>query len=177
MSTSPFRSSAFSCPKCKLALVATDDVPDAFGCRQCGGMWLGEAAASSLEAAMNEALVDASTTLANSAAVEPGAEVGLRGCPICEQPLERTRVARVTLDICNLHGTWFDRNELRAFAAAFAIARENPRVQLRGTEPSRADAYARDARDAENAVGSVLGVLGGICTVINAINDPYKRRF
>lgn len=33
-------------------------------------------------------------------------------CPVCARPMSAERQYRITLDICEEHGVWFDRGEL-----------------------------------------------------------------
>lgn len=45
---------------------------------------------------------------ANAALVAEGA----RRCPICQAPMQTERRNDETIDVCNEHGIWLDRNEL-----------------------------------------------------------------
>lgn len=46
---------------------------------------------------------------------EAGDEI-VRRCPVCDAPLVHTKRARVSIDVCTAHGTWFDRDELGRMA-------------------------------------------------------------
>ena len=87
-------------------------------------MWLDTAAASHITQVL------CSETLAHA---EAGARVArhpvdTRGdiaCPTCGAVAQRSLAgqARVEIDVCPAHGTWFDRNELERVAQAHAAAR------------------------------------------------------
>lgn len=46
----------------------------------------------------------------------PVAAEGTRQCPVCTRPMASVRSGHVTLDVCEAHGTWFDRDELGRLA-------------------------------------------------------------
>jgi Zn-finger nucleic acid-binding protein len=41
---------------------------------------------------------------------------GSRKCPVCQHAMASVRAGHVTLDVCEPHGTWFDRDELGRLA-------------------------------------------------------------
>jgi Zn-finger nucleic acid-binding protein len=95
-----------------------------YGCGACGGIWLDRAMSERLTRALDpDALA-----LADAASQHACAQVDLSpalACPRCRSALARHDVggARVHVDSCATHGTWFDRDELQKVARAFSVAR------------------------------------------------------
>jgi Zn-finger nucleic acid-binding protein len=50
-------------------------------------------------------------------------EGGNRPCPVCRKPMSGARVERVLLDVCEVHGIWFDPIELEAALASGMLDR------------------------------------------------------
>lgn len=93
-------------------------------CGRCGGVWLDNDSARRIHEAAPEgavALADQATA-AGTASVDGAAAAP---CPLCAKPMARIPIqaARVEVDACGSHGTWFDRGELHAVADAFAAIR------------------------------------------------------
>ncbi len=42
-------------------------------------------------------------------------------CPACAKPMERKRLHRLDLDICDRHGVWFDGKELQETLFRYAM--------------------------------------------------------
>ncbi len=91
-----------------------------FECARCHGLFV--------EAA-KVALLLRHATLEDEAAAgdgRPGARTHERGavrylkCPVCHTPMTRAAAKGrgVVVDVCSLHGTWFDANELDAVIGA-----------------------------------------------------------
>jgi hypothetical protein len=76
-------------------------------------------------------------------------------CPFDGEPLGRVKVDGVDVDVCKVHGTWFDAGEVRRIANAYT-------AQL----AERLPAVRRDSSAAEG--GDVLAFLGA---VLDATND------
>ncbi|MEZ4223279.1 MAG: zf-TFIIB domain-containing protein [Polyangiaceae bacterium] len=113
-----------ACPRCGVAMfVGETPMGSVRGCGRCGGIWLGTTASQRL----TQTLCDRTLFLAESVArsAQPVHTQGPIACPVCAQPLQQTFLsnARVELDVCQSHGTWFDRNELESVARAFAAER------------------------------------------------------
>jgi Zn-finger nucleic acid-binding protein len=69
-------------------------------------------------------------------------------CPRCSEPMTARTFARgatIVVDVCDEHGTWFDAGELRAAAAAVALAaRNDQRVVATDGEGEVAEAARAD---------------------------------
>ena len=115
-----------SCPRCRVDLFRGEAAGvTMLGCGRCGGVWLDNAAVRRIQ----EVAPDDAIALADQASEHAVAAIDARApvsCPACAKPMARTPVqaARVEVDSCSAHGTWFDKSELHAVAAAFAEIRK-----------------------------------------------------
>jgi Zn-finger nucleic acid-binding protein len=94
------------------------------GCGHCGGIWLN----CEMSDRLTRSLDSDTLMLADSASHHARARVETAAaltCPSCGRSLVRQNVAkaRVEVDACPDHGTWFDRDELQKAARAFAAGR------------------------------------------------------
>lgn len=119
------------CPRCLVAhrAVGRSDAPPLFvgsvggmtlhGCGGCGGVFLGPACARRLAEAQPPEAVALATQAGAGARYQPDLVPPL-ACPACQQTMHRTHAisARVEIDSCKLHGTWYDRGELERVAHA-----------------------------------------------------------
>lgn len=64
-----------------------------------------------------DSMPEAAAVASGSDARSPGQQPRLyRRCPVCNVLMNRKGCGEVVLDVCTLHGVWFDRGELEAFA-------------------------------------------------------------
>lgn len=104
------------CPACPGVLFAAPDRAGVEGCSACGGIWADNETSRLVAAVLDPSLVDLADRAATSAALRRGAPLpkdGMRSCPECQAALVRVNTASTNLDVCALHGTWFDRGELQ----------------------------------------------------------------
>ncbi|WP_394845074.1 zf-TFIIB domain-containing protein [Pendulispora brunnea] len=90
------------------------------GCGVCGGLWIGnELAARLLQQVEPDALALAEQASRHGIPFPP--LVARPGCPVCGVALRRITVhgTSTELDLCDAHGTWFDRDELQSVARFF----------------------------------------------------------
>lgn len=114
-----------ACPRCGGVLWGRA-LPAGHGhaCGNCGGVWLDNAAGKRVsELLCSETLghAEAGARTARSA-VDTSAAVK---CMTCGKTLERITIgpAKVDVDYCSEHGTWFDKDELARVAQSYATAR------------------------------------------------------
>lgn len=113
------------CPRCRLPLSrARAGTRDVHGCVHCGGVWLDPELAGQVAHALEPEL----RTMADIAAQHARAVVDVAlpaHCPHCHNVLHRFQVtrARIELDACGTHGTWFDSGELGKMARELAVER------------------------------------------------------
>ncbi len=105
-----------TCPRChiEMEVLSVCDV-ELDECRKCGGLW-----------ADSETFTKICSDREGRAAVlgyigrrelkpEPLSQISYVPCPACGQLMNRSNFARVSgviIDICKLHGAWFDADEL-----------------------------------------------------------------
>ena len=102
---------------------------------------------------------------------------GVRRCPDCGEPLTESEVrdAGVVVDVCSIHGTWFDPREMRAVIEAIVrrtppavdpevdrvIAREAILGRHRPPESYRVPHGFTGTRDFDDVVSDILDRLIG----------------
>ena len=111
-------------------------------CGSCGGLWLEVAAFEKLCADReHQAAVLGLASPMTGHPIDPAAEkiqVRYFPCPECGQLMNRINFARcsgVIVDVCRGHGTWFDRDELRAIiefvrAGGLDLARQKEKREI-----------------------------------------------
>jgi Zn-finger nucleic acid-binding protein len=106
--------SSYPCPRCQCVLVARDYAETSVEeCDRCGGLFLTPAMMERVVAAR-----DLSTGLRlalpkRQATREQG--VKYIQCPVCRKVMNREafgRISGVVVDVCKMHGVWFDAGEL-----------------------------------------------------------------
>lgn len=112
------------CPRCEEPLSAsTVGEVRIRPCGACGGIWIDRETLNRLlsERADGAApLLAAIPAAAAGGVVDAGGEVRYVPCPDCRKLMTRrqfSRSAKVVLDVCRDHGTWFDRDELSRIVA------------------------------------------------------------
>lgn len=121
-------SDARPCPRCIATPLLAGEARGVHlhACGQCGGVWLGpDEAARILRPLFTPGGL-------------PGRPSRLR-CPHCSQGMTEWTVGTtgVQLDSCAAHGTWFDRDEVEALAAAAAEMRDRPAPEFAGSRAAR----------------------------------------
>jgi Zn-finger nucleic acid-binding protein len=81
------------------------------GCGQCGGIWLDNASAQAAVKQKDDAVMTLARRASQRASI-PTETRDVIACPACKTTMGRVQRAGVTIDVCTMHGTWFDRNEL-----------------------------------------------------------------
>jgi Zn-finger nucleic acid-binding protein len=114
------------CPRCRCPLYeGIFDSATLLGCGRCGGVWLDAAASRAVVDGAGQAFAQLADLAARRATTPPpkvSATQDAAPCPVCRQPLQRGFVPGTTVEIdaCGADGTWFDADELRVVALAFA---------------------------------------------------------
>jgi Zn-finger nucleic acid-binding protein len=104
------------CPNCTRILTPFKLNKTAlFECGECQGLWLDHDSFKTICASREEQslLLGAAAVMESSPLL--AVKIRYRPCPACGVLMARLNFARcsgVVIDICRLHGTWFDRNEL-----------------------------------------------------------------
>jgi Zn-finger nucleic acid-binding protein len=94
------------------------------GCSECGGMWLERAVVEHLREVRDEALVAALRREFDVIVLGIRQYMAIQ-CPVCARPLRRRAIpdSEQDIDVCDEHGTWFDRDELVMLVKAFDAER------------------------------------------------------
>jgi len=114
--------SILKCPRCKTDMTSIKIAGEQMReCEHCWGLWLDVESFERICARREEqAAVLGAASPAPAHQIDPqsdGSKVRYSPCPQCGQMMNRINFARcsgVIVDVCKGHGTWFDRDELRA---------------------------------------------------------------
>lgn len=142
------------CPRCqcetKAVVVGATHLSE---CPRCEGLWVDADALQRIVTDREQQAVvlgDARPLLSSGAA--PLEKIRYLPCPVCKKLMHRVNFAKcsnVIVDVCKVHGTWFDKDELRRIvefirAGGFERARTNEMAELerqrREVEAARATA-------------------------------------
>jgi Zn-finger nucleic acid-binding protein len=141
------------CPRCRSALdVTPGDDRRTHECARCGGLFVArDALAEILSAAEIGGAVEAYGGTMPAAGRVPGIdEVRYLACPLCHSSMNRVnfgKVSGVIVDVCKLHGTWFDAGELTrvvAFAAGGGLERTRAREKQEQSDARDAKRHANE---------------------------------
>lgn len=112
-------------------------------CKGCGGVWLDSATIERLKSARDEELEAAArrTGVRLLTGAMPDQQMSI-ACPVCRKSLRRVAIGGTSrsVDVCDAHGTWFDRaeaDELQLFLAELDAARAGG-VSQNDAEPAPA---------------------------------------
>lgn len=161
---------SLKCPRCGVALfegVAAEAT--LHGCGACGGIFLDNAASSRIVNAVQPGLTAMSDKAARAKKIAID-HAKPATCPLDGAPLERVDVKGVELDVCKVHGTWFDAGEVRRVGEAFQCAR----ISMAGGATYDYSAAAAESLDHSRKAQAVMSVLGGILLAV-ATGTPSRR--
>ena len=110
------------CPRCKVDMASVTIGSTATReCGKCGGLWVEVAAFEKICANREQqsAVLGVASPAPVSKPLRPGVDEKIKyaPCPQCGQLMNRMNFAHcsgVIVDVCKGHGTWVDRDELRA---------------------------------------------------------------
>lgn len=112
------------------------------GCLCCGGIFVDRDSRARVVAARSVDAAQASDLAAAHARYQPDVRKRI-ACPVCGKPMTTTQVAgAVDLDVCDEHGAWFDRDELRRFIDALETQRSSGASPKRSKQKSLASSAA-----------------------------------
>lgn len=145
------------CPRCGTELGERRSGRAALlACKDCGGVWVApEPARKVVEHVQGAlALIVLSERAGNVRRGLVDHSKTVR-CPFDAEPLERVSVHDVDVDVCRVHGTWFDAGEVRRIANAYTTPLEQ-----------RAPASGPGSRPPEGA-----GVLAFLDVLLDATDE------
>jgi Zn-finger nucleic acid-binding protein len=144
--------SQLDCPRCATRLFGfRGEGWRLEGCTVCGGVWAANADAVSLLSRLPAAALDVAGRLSDGAVGVTRTDQAWP-CPECRSPMRKAH-ARTTVawvDLCEHHGTWFERYELQAVLHAAAEHRMQQLMarQQDSTERRKARELAQVLRSA-----------------------------
>ncbi len=159
-----------------------------YGCVHCGGVLLAQACAQKLASALPEEAIRWSQARAVEAKSAGSTDPWLV-CPLCQRTMTRLRAekAGVDLDVCDRHGTFYDKHEIErvtaaikstnwgkplaiagGVAAASAVAVAASQSPYRPAAVVVPDAVASTAQEVAVEIG-VEAALEGVFSVIGAL--------
>ncbi len=121
MPTIPDAADVLSCPRCLTNLVSLRVGAVAVrGCPTCAGVWLDPDTNRRMAEGFDEEAVAAVRAHSSKAKVKVDESVGNLSCPVCRKALRRHRIdnAWLDVDICDDHGTWYDKGEVERVTQA-----------------------------------------------------------
>jgi len=118
-----------SCPRCAAVLnESAVGKHRVIGCGGCGGLWLEHPTVDYLSANNDVELATAVQKRAGFVFRKLDCSA-LLTCPFCKTAMDRRSIEApgytTYVDVCKMHGTWFDSGELRQFITIFADRRAN----------------------------------------------------
>jgi Zn-finger nucleic acid-binding protein len=154
------------CPRCQMDLYAGEkDGVLVEACGRCGGIWFADEQAKRALALGSRAAEELARKVEAVTRPRPKIESARLACPECQMKMTRTTVGgqlagAPTVDRCDQHGTWFDREEL---GAAMRVMRgespEGPRgVEARYLESLRSP-FSGEIDEIKRTLGTVLQAL------------------
>lgn len=111
---------AMSCPRCLSNLVeGRIGALTAHVCPRCVGVWLTTDMTWKVADGLDETTLTELREGAERARAAVDETPDELPCPCCDKAMRRQRLARAALDVdvCDAHGTWYDRGEIERIAA------------------------------------------------------------
>ena len=116
-----YRAQGASCPACHAAMTLVPTTLSMWGCMACGGVWLGPEAAVHVMRGLGDEVernLEAASVETSRRSLHPAPESAFRECSTCGLVMEHLRVGDAVIDSCPTHGSFFDRDEVKAVIAA-----------------------------------------------------------
>lgn len=163
-----------ACPVCAIPLFAAEkDGYRIDACGQCGGSWMMHGDVRKMIDTSNKTPIELARMADSAGVAAPASPSAARECPECKLPLVTENLAGVDIDVCDEHGTWFDRHELEHVAVAlleeYGLAR---RVADAEVERKRLAAENQGTVSLQNVAYGVAAV--GLALVGAAIQVPVR---
>lgn len=127
---------ANTCPRCRETLVKSDRAEGVAYCEKCGGVFADVPATQRIVSTMDRTLQEIGFRAALGKERKKHEPRELT-CPECLIVMQQQRMesAAYTVDVCPMHGTWFDTGELEDVMRAFKNARRHGVVSRPGVVP------------------------------------------
>jgi Zn-finger nucleic acid-binding protein len=161
--------SARACPRCHVAMVTRTIADVALDdCTQCGGSWVDRPTIERVLAERRQVRADellgAYDAAGDAPLPAPPGPMYVK-CPGCAQIMNRKQFARgakVIVDVCRDHGTWFDAHELpRVIRFVMSGGLERAAHEQIDEDKERARRMMADARTAQVQAMRTIPSVGG----------------
>lgn len=162
------------CPRCLTPmLVGQAGGLSVHGCPSCGGIWLGTECARRFSMEVPAEAIELAAKH-SALAQESAKTLPLIDCPVCGIKMQRSHAsaARLDLDFCGLHGTWYDRNEMGAIARVLESSRWNQSDPL--NVESKPVGGASRRRKNDDFVDTALTGVGAAIEVADVATDTLE---
>lgn len=143
---------------------------DVHGCSTCGGIWLGVTCAQKFSQELpSEAIELAARHSAN--ATDAVATAPVITCPVCGVMMQRTHAfaAKLDLDFCTEHGTWYDRNEMERIAQTIEDSRWVAKQQV-SVDADKLGANISRRKREDDIVDTVVDGAGIAVEVLDSVD-------
>jgi Zn-finger nucleic acid-binding protein len=153
------------CPRCKAGMKAvTVGTTNLLECSLCEGIWVGVEALQKICAERERQAAVLGMPKHPEEPLQLEKKIQYIPCPVCHQLMNRINFAHcshVIVDVCQAHGTWFDKDELR---------RTVEFIRAGGLEKARAQ-QLDDIRDERRRLESIKNSSLGVNIFPAAIQD------
>lgn len=173
-----------NCPRCSIVLTGIEIENTSFQrCERCDGVWVDAASFERICAERESQAAVLGFVGKRPLIAEPVPKISYVPCPDCGQLMNRSNFARasgVIIDVCKLHGVWFDAEELPRIIefiqkGGMDIAREREKMAIRDERDrlrdERRDQTMRDRRFGGSSFASSADESSGIADIIRQIFD------
>lgn len=171
------------CPRCKVALKnVTVGTTHLLECGTCEGIWLDVETLKQIcsEREKQAAVLDMPSHPDEYS--DFSKPVRYIPCPVCHQLMNRVNFAHcsaVIVDVCKLHGTWFDKDELRRTvefirAGGFEKSRNRELEEIKEERRKLEAARITSSLDAGLTAGSRTSTFGVSATAIDLLFDLLR---
>lgn len=146
--------SSLHCPRCMTPmLLGHAGGMRLHGCGTCGGVWLGSDCAQRLASALPTEAIEMAARYDEDATVSVDTASKL-DCPVCGVVMHcaHASAAKIDLDTCMGHGTWYDRQELGKIAGAIRNAQWNDKLAAKEAKDKAANGEHRKRHEYQNRV-------------------------
>jgi Zn-finger nucleic acid-binding protein len=128
-------------------------------CSKCGGVLADTAATRRIVTRLDRTLLEIGFRAAAGKPKRPDLEQRVVGCPECMIDMQKLHIpsAACEVDLCPLHGTWFDTHELEDVMRAYARARRAGVMVHVSTPQAIVDAEGETERDRAELVRALVG--------------------
>lgn len=171
-----------ACPVCAIPLfAASKDDYRIDACGKCGGSWMSIAHMRKMIDTSHKTPIELARMADAAAASAPAPSAGPRACPECKKVLVTENLGGVDIDVCDEHGTWFDRSELERVALVlldnYGVARRIKDAEAARKALPEREWYSVDPKAVAYGVAAVGFALVGAAVGVRIETDIDGREW